>query len=357
MPALLLLLKLTMILILLRIIVMTKTIRYASALSVAGALALTGCAAAGSTEPPASTAAETGASGPLQVMASFYPLQYIAEKVGGDHVEVASLTPPGAEPHDLELSPAVVAELEKAAAVVYLSGFQPAVDDAVAQVSPAHAVDVSAEADLAASHSEAEHAAEEGHTQTGHAAEEGHTEAEHAAEGGQAGRDLHFWLDPVRLAHAAGAVAAELGAADPENAADYEANAAALTEELTALDNEFTQGLADCEIRTVVVSHEAYGYLTDKYGLEQVGIAGLEPDTEPAPARLAEIGKVVQDEGVTTVFTESLVNPKVAETLASDLNIDTAVLDPLEGQADENSDYQQVMRENLEALRSALRCQ
>ncbi|NKX54433.1 metal ABC transporter substrate-binding protein [Arthrobacter mobilis] len=320
---------------------MTIPLRLASVLPLLGALALSGCASGGAAQPSGSAAEGTGDG--LKVMASFYPLQYVAERVGGPLVEVESLTPPGAEPHDLELSPAAVAELEQAAAVVYLSGFQPAVDDAVAQASPEHVVDVSAEADLEAGHSEEEHA--------GESAEE---HAEH--EGGQGGKDLHFWLDPERLAHAGQAVAREFGEADPANAAVYEENAAALARELTALDAEFAKGLATCELRTVVVSHEAYGYLTEKYGLEQVGIAGLEPDTEPSPARLAEIGKVVRDEGVTTVFTETLVNPKVAETLASDLDIRTAVLDPLEGLADDSSDYQQVMRANLEALRSALRC-
>jgi zinc transport system substrate-binding protein len=275
-------------------------------------------------------------------MASFYPLQYVAERVGGDHVEVDSLTPPGAEPHDLELSPAAVAELGKAAAVVYLSGFQPAVDDAVAQVSPKHAVDVSAEADLAAAHSEEEHAGEAGHAEDGH---------EHGA------TDPHFWLDPQRLAHAAQEVAAGLGEADPGNAAAYKANAAELARELTGLDADFAKGLTGCRIRTIVVSHDAYGYMADKYGLEQVGIAGLDPESEPSPARLAEIGKVVRAKGVTTVFSETLVNPKVTQTLASDLGIRTAVLDPLEGLKDQSADYQQVMRKNLAALRSALDCQ
>jgi zinc transport system substrate-binding protein len=333
----------------------------ALAVPVVSALSLTAC---GPGQPNGTSAAAAGEASPLTVMASFYPLQYVTEQVGGDLVTVESLTPPGAEPHDLELSPAAVASLESAGAVVYLSGFQPAVDDAIGQASPEHVLDVSAHADLESGHSEAEHAGEgesaeahAGESEEAHAeeteagAEEGsHSEEEHG------GKDLHFWLDPERLANAAKAVADELGELDPDNAAAYKANAEALAGKLTALDTEFTEGLGTCENRTIVVSHEAYGYLTDKYELEQVGIAGLEPDTEPSPARLAEIGEVVKDEGVTTIFTESLVNPKVAETLAADLNIGTAVLDPLEGQADESSDYEKVMRQNLEALRGALGC-
>ena len=151
-------------------------------------------------------------------------------------------------------------------------------------------------------------------------------------------------------------VAHELAEVDPDNAETYESNAEELATELAALDEEFAAGLATCERDTIVVSHDAYGYLADKYDLEQVSIAGLDPDTEPSPARLAEIGKVVEAEGVTTVFSESLVNPKVAETLAAEHGIETAVLDPVENQSDENADYQQVMRNNLEALRTALDC-
>ncbi|MEO5778577.1 MAG: metal ABC transporter substrate-binding protein [Arthrobacter oryzae] len=321
-----------------RINLMKTRTRFALAMPLLSTLSLSACASGAPAETSASgTAGADGA--PLTVMASFYPLQYVAEQVGGTLVKVESLTPPGTEPHDLELSPASVASLENAAAVVYLSGFQPAVDDAIKQASPANVVDVSAEANLEAGHSEA-----------------GESEEAHAGEAKTGGMDLHFWLDPDRLAKAAHSVAAELGEVDPGNAATYKANAEALTGKLTALDQDFSQGLATCTTRTAVVSHEAYGYLTNKYELKQVGISGLEPDTEPSPARLAEIGTVVKDEGVTTIFTETLVNPKVAETLAADLGIKTAVLDPLEGLVDDSLDYEKVMRQNLEALRSALSC-
>lgn len=333
---------------------MNPRIRFAIAVPVLSALSLTACSAGGSASP----AGAAGSDGDqLTVMASFYPLQYITEQVGGDLVKVESLTPPGAEPHDLELSPASVASLESAAAVVYLSGFQPAVDDAVKQAAPAHALDVSGEADLEASHAEETHA-DEAHADETHA-EETHAGETHAEEGHDdehGGRDLHFWLDPERLGHAAEAVAATLGEVDPANAETYKANAETLGANLETLDQDFSEGLKTCKSRTVVVSHEAYGYLTEKYELKQVGISGLEPDAEPSPARLAEIGHVVEDEGVTTIFTETLVNPKVAETLAKDLNVKTAVLDPLEGLADGSQDYEKVMRANLEALRTALSC-
>lgn len=329
-------------------------------LSLAAALALSSCAA-DSADPSAATAG--GGSGEaLTVQASFYPLQYVTERVGGDLVAVESLTPAGAEPHDLELSPAAVDGLRTADAVVYLSGFQPAVDDAVAQAAPEHALDAAhAGVEGEEAHSAEEHgAAEDSHSAEAHGAD-AHGEEGHAEEAGgdghdHGGEDPHFWLDPERLAAVATEVSHELAEVDPDNAATYESNAEQLTTELAALDEEFTEGLATCQRDTIVVSHEAYGFLADKYGLEQVGIAGLDPETEPSPARLAEIGEVVEAEGVTTVFSESLVNPKVAETLAAEHGIETAVLDPVEAQADENADYQQVMRDNLQALRTALDC-
>lgn len=335
---------------------MTLSRALAVPLSLTAALALSSCAS-GSGDP---SAAGGGSSGTLSVQASFYPLQYVTERVGGDLVQVDSLTPAGAEPHDLELSPAAVDGLRTADAVVYLSGFQPAVDDAVAQAAPEHALDaVHAGVEGEKAHSAEEHgAAEESHTEEAHgdeaSAEEPHAEDDHGHDHG--GEDPHFWLEPDRLAAVATEVAHELAEVDPDNAETYESNAEELATELAALDEEFAAGLATCERDTIVVSHDAYGYLADKYDLEQVAIAGLDPDTEPSPARLAEIGKVVEAEGVTTVFSESLVNPKVAETLAAEHGIETAVLDPVENQSDESADYQQVMRNNLEALRTALDC-
>ena len=335
---------------------MTLSRALAVPLSLTAALALSSCAS-GSGDP---SAAGGGSSGTLSVQASFYPLQYVTERVGGDLVQVDSLTPAGAEPHDLELSPAAVDGLRTADAVVYLSGFQPAVDDAVAQAAPEHALDaVHAGVEGEEAHSAEEHgAAEEAHSEEAHgdeaSAEEPHAEDDHGHDHG--GEDPHFWLEPDRLAAVATEVAHELAEVDPDNAETYESNAEELATELAALDEEFAAGLATCERDTIVVSHDAYGYLADKYDLEQVAIAGLDPDTEPSPARLAEIGKVVEAEGVTTVFSESLVNPKVAETLAAEHGIETAVLDPVENQSDESADYQQVMRNNLEALRTALDC-
>ncbi|MEV0894709.1 metal ABC transporter substrate-binding protein [Promicromonospora sp. NPDC050262] len=310
-----------------------------TSLVLAGAATLAGC----------STQAAGGAGGAsdgVVVLASFYPLQYVAQQIGGDLVTVDNLTPPAAEPHDLELSPAQVREIGTADLVVYLSGFQAAVDEGVESRAPEHVVDAADAAGLV------EHAEE---------TEEEH--AEHAEEGDghdHGSTDPHFWLDPSRLAAVGQAVADELSAVDPEHADEYAAGALRLGEQLDGLDQEMADGLAACQGATLVTSHAAFGYLADRYALEQVGISELDPEAEPSPARLREIGAVVRENGVKTLYSETLVSPKVTETLAADLGVDTAVLDPLEGLSEEASaagdDYVSVMRANLAALEEGLVC-
>ncbi|GAA2729584.1 metal ABC transporter substrate-binding protein [Cellulomonas aerilata] len=318
------------------------------------ALALSGALAAGvlllaacSSGPQASAADEDR----TQVLASFYPLQYVAQQVGGDLVEVSSLTPPGAEPHDVELSPRQVRSVSETDLVLYLSGFQSAVDEAVDARQPQRVVDAADVVDLleggAHAHGEGEQHAEE------HAAEEADA---HEEEGDAHAVDPHFWLDPQRLAALAQPVADALAEIDPANADAFSAAADELAAALADVDAAYGTGLATCERRVAVTSHEAYGYLADAYDLEQVGMSGLDPEAEPSPARLREIGDVVRANGVTTLFTETLVNPKVAETLAGDLGVTTAVLDPIESQPDSGADYRAVMEQNLEALRAGLGC-
>ena len=182
-------------------------------------------------------------------------------------------------------------------------------------------------------------------------------EGEHAdeAHGEHGSGDPHVWLDPVRLGAVAAALAERLADLDPDGAEGYRERAAALQRELAALDDELRTGLASCERRQVVTSHDAFGYLTDAYGLEQVPVAGLSPDDEASPRRLAEVAAQAEREGVTTVFFEELVSPKVAESLAREVGARAEVLSPLEG-APEEGDYLSAMRANLAALRAALDC-
>ena len=169
--------------------------------------------------------------------------------------------------------------------------------------------------------------------------------------------DPHFWLDPVRMASAATLVGEKLAEADPANAETYKANAKALNEELTALGDDLVMKTSNCQVTTFVTAHTAFGYLADRTGLTQVGISGLDPESSPSPARLAEIGQIAKDQGVTTIFTEALIDPKVAQTLADDLGLSTAVLDPIESQTDSSKDYAAVMNDNIAALTKANNCQ
>lgn len=271
-----------------------------------------------------------------EVVASFYPLAWVTEQVAGDGWTVTNLTSPGGEPHDLELSIRATASLAEADLVVYLADFQPAVDDAVATNAEGEILEVGATVDLrSASHRPGD---------------------DHAAEG-RGDLDPHFWQDPARMADLARAVADELAGLDEGHADEYRSAGAELAADLEQLDAAYAEGLAGCERDLVVVSHDAFGYL-EKYGLHLEPIAGLSPDAEPTPAALARLTELIREEGVTTVFSERLASPAMAETLASDVGVSTAVLDPLEGLTDETSDedYLSLMRSNLAALREANGC-
>ena len=288
------------------------------------AFAATGCSS------PAPTDAGIGGQG-WTVAAAFYPLQYVAEAVGGDLVTVTNLTKPGAEPHDLELAPQDLTQLTDADLAVYLGGFQPAVDDAVAQKADGGVLDVSQTANLSLTTVD---------------------------DGGEAATDPHFWLDPTRLADVGDAVADSLSQLDPPAQATFDANAAALRATLERLDSSYRKGLSDCERRQLVTSHTAFGYLADAYQLEQVGLTGLTPETEPNPQELADVTQFVRDNDVQTIFYETLVSPDVAETVAQATGASTSVLDPLEGLSDESEgdDYLQVMQSNLTNLQEGLSC-
>ncbi len=285
----------------------------------------------------------------MKVMASFYPLQYLTQKIGGDLVDVESLTPPGAEPHDLELSNQKVQQLSQAGAVVYLKGFQSAVDKAVELNAPKTVIDVSTSVDLVD--------AEKHESELDVADDDEKTEEAHEHEHDHGSTDPHFWLDPTRMASAATQIGDALAQADPANAETYKKNAATTKSQMEALSKKLVDGTAKCQHKEFVTSHEAFGYLADRTGLTQLGLSGLDPDSTPSPARLKQISDAVKAKGITTIFTEELLSPKVADTLAKDLGITTAVLDPIESQADDSKDYEAVMNENLEALQKALSCE
>lgn len=261
-----------------------------------------------------------GASG-AGVVAAFYPLAYAAERIGGPSLHVDDLTPAGAEPHDLELTPRAVAEIEKARVVLYLGhGFQPAVSKAVEQAK-GQRVDLLAGLPLRAS-----------------------TESE---EGLTA--DPHVWLDPVLFAR----IAKRIGVA-------LHRPSARLRRDLLMLDSEYRNGLRSCKRREIVTSHAAFGYLAARYHLRQVPITGMTPESEPTPRELTRAVKQVRRTHATTVFFETLVSPRLADTVAREVGAHTAVLDPIEGltaaEQEQGLNYLSLMRRNLAALRKALGC-
>lgn len=263
---------------------------------------------------------EEGEPPPPQVVAAFYPLQFVAENVAGDDAEVSGITPPGAEPHDLELTSRQIVGITDADLLIYLGGsFQPAVEELLPEVEgeTLDALQVNATISRPA--------------------------------------DPHIWLDPVAMVSLTQQVGERLAAIDPDNADDYERRAQALVERLHMLDDRFQRGLTLCARRQIVTSHEAFGYLADRYLLEQISVGGVDPEQEQSPQRLAEVAELVQDLGVTTIFFERLIPEDVAETIAGETGATTAQLDPLESPP-ASGDYLSAMADNLDALRSALDC-
>ena len=280
----------------------------------------------------------TGCRGPRSgdhtVVASFYPLYFIAERVAGRYNDVIDLTPPGVEPHEYELTVRQVAEIDLARVGFYEHGVAPSIDQAMANDSPAHVLDVASVVDLAG-------------PVTGSGVESTSDD-----------KDPHFWQDPTLMAEATRAFADTMAGADPAHASYYRNQGARLVHDLNRLDAAYSRTLASCRIRTVVVSHDAFEYLARRYHVDVVPIAGLEPDAEPSLQRLHDLSNLIRDRGVTTVFFETLASPDLARSLAGDVGIESAVLDPIEGltSTDPHATYLTLMRQNLAALAKAGEC-
>ena len=285
------------------------------------------------------------------VAAGFYALAWTTEQVAAGHWDVVNLTSPGAEPHDLELDIRTTALISEAPLIVLESGMQPAVDAAVRENATGEVIDA---ADVVTLRPSTDHAST-------HEAEH---ESEHGDENGDEhdGHDHgdlnpHFWLDPLLVADLADEVAARLADLDPEHEADYLDHAARTRTALEQLDQEYAEGLASCTRDTVVVTHDAFGYL-EKYGLHVEPILGLSPDAEPTVAALARLKDLIRTEGVTTVFSEPLGSDQTASSLARSAGVKVGTLDPIEGpgQGDADSDYLSLMRTNLATLQEANDC-
>jgi zinc transport system substrate-binding protein len=274
------------------------------------------------------------ASGKLAVVASFYPLQFVAGRIGGDAVSITNLTAPGAEPHDLELTPQQVAQIAQAKVVIYLKGLQPAVDKAVESQAKGAVIDVSTLVSMLTA-----------------------SDKEAAQAPGLRGRDPHVWLDPARLSTIATAVAAKLGEVDSAHQADFTGSSAKLAADLAELDMEYATSLKTCQRKEIFTSHAAFGYLAQRYHLTQISLSRLDPEAEPTPQDLAKVADEARRYHATTIFYETLVSPKVSQTIAKEVGATAAVLDPIEGlRPGSTGDYLSIMRNNLKALRTALGC-
>ena len=255
----------------------------------------------------------------LTVVASFYALAFAAEEVGGEGAEVIDLTPPGSEAHDVELSFKDRTSLESADLVLYLGdiGFQPQIEPAVRDATGEVVV----------------------------------------ATGMIEGDDPHVWLDPVAFADTVERVADGFARVDSGNANEYRARANDLRGRLEALDERFRITLADCQSRTMLVTHDAFGYLADRYDLEEVGLAGISPEGEPTSDSLVQAETLVQEGKVHAVlYEETDEGRRIAETVAQDLGIPTLPLATLESRPPQG-DYLTVMESNLQSLVEGLGCE
>ncbi|CAN5896114.1 metal ABC transporter substrate-binding protein [soil metagenome] len=253
------------------------------------------------------------------IVTAFYPLTFVATAVAGDEADVSSITPAGVEPHDLELTAAQVRRVSEADLLIYIGqGFQPALDRLVPEV--ANTLDVLT-----------------------------------VRPPGVRADDPHIWLDPSLMVGMTDTVVSAMSKVDPNNAPAYRENGDELIAQIHELDDNFSNGLSLCERRTIVTTHESFGYLADRFNLEQVGIAGIDPDQEPSARRLNEVAEIVENQDITTIFFETLLPEDLADTIAAETGADTAVLDPLESPP-ATGNYISAMRANLSALRTALGC-
>lgn len=282
----------------------------------------------------------------LNVVTTFYPMYEFSRQVGGEYANVTALIPPGVEPHDWEPSAKDMVKVKEADVFVFNGIVEGWAEDALSSAANGKRLVVKASESIALM---------EGLPEEEEEGEEAH---EHEHEHEDHGLDPHVWLNPVLAQQEVAAIAAAFEQADPAHKDDYKKNADAYIAELQKLDEQYQAGLKDTKRKEFVTQHAAFGYLAKQYGLTQVPIAGLSPEQEPSPASMAEIAEFAKQHQVKTIFFETLVEPKVAQTVADEIGAKTDVLNPLEGLTDEdkknNLDYIGIMKNNLAALKKAL---
>lgn len=266
------------------------------------------------------------------VAASFYPLAYLAQEIGGSLVQVTNVTPAGVEPHDFEPSPRDINNIYKTKLFIFNGG---SIDTWAGKIRPTLETQGIAAIDMI--------------FETRDLLPNPDT------------IDPHLWLDPNIMSREADAVASALIRIDPAHAQEYNRNKNRLQKNLAILDEEYRAGLANCQLREIITSHDAFGYLANRYDFKVLSILGLSPEEEPSPKKIAEISQLAKSRGIKYIFFESLVSPKLAQTIADEIGAHTLVLNPIEGLLEQdtknNEDYITLMQKNLANLKIAMICQ
>ncbi len=269
----------------------------------------------------------------LQVTASFYPLYYFATQIGGDKADIRNITPAGAEPHDYEPTAQDIARIENSNMLILNGGIEAWGDKIKQNLSGKNVLIVVAGEGLL---------------------------TRKLTENGQTSSDPHVWLDPKVAKIEAGRIAQEFIKIDPASSSFYQNNEKQLDSKLDELDQAYKKGLANCKQKDIITSHAAFGYLGKEYGLNQVSVAGLSPDEEPSAQQLTDVSNFAKQRHIKYIFFESLVSPKLSDTIATEVGAQTLVLDPLEGISDtdmgKGRNYFTVMQDNLKNLQIALEC-
>ena len=301
---------------------------------------------------------DTSSEKKLNVMASFYPMYDFATKVGGDKVEVTNMVPAGTEPHDWEPAATDVKNLEEADVFIYNgAGMEHWTEDVLDALDNKDLKVVEASRGLTLLEGKEEDEEETEDSSSDSDASDESTSDEDSSDS-EITYDPHVWLNPLNAKAEMENIKNAFVEADPDNKDYYEQNYETYAEKFDQLDKEYKDGLSNTKSKDLITSHEAFGYLCQAYGLNQVGIEGLSPDSEPDASRMNEIIKFAKENNVKTIFFEELVSPKVSETIADEIGAKTAVLNPLEGLTDDEisagEDYFSVMESNLKTIEDAL---
>lgn len=281
--------------------------------------------------------------GRMKIFTSFYPMYFLTQQIAGDKADVAVMVPPGAEPHDWEPTPKLITELQQASMLVYNgAGMEAWIDKIVSSIDTdsIRVVEASEGIELLRSAEDED---------------EGHENEEHN-HGGE--YDPHVWVSPLRAKQQAENICKALVEADPANRDYYEKNHDELQHRLDKLDSDIREASKGFKSNVIVVSHAAFGYFAQDYGLKQVAIRGVNPGDEPSPSKMAKLADTCRENGVKYIFFEKLTSPKLSETIAGEIGAGTLVLNDAAGLGQEDikagKDYISVMYENIENLKKAL---